>query len=129
MAETKASNGVSGNNKKRVSAAVEEVPMDVINEHVVKFTGGNELYVDYVGFEPTTERITTQEDGTGSGSDTASASKPAKAGDYTMVDASGSKPLSDVLKACVILKAKKTKTKTKDTSAKEEEQNVDDVQK
>lgn len=128
MAKTKASNGVSGNNKKKVSASVEEVPMDEINKHVVKFTGGNELYVDYVGFEPTTERITTQDEGTGSGSDTASASKPAKAGDYTRVDASGSKPLSDVLKACVILKAKKTKTKTKET-AKEEEKNVDDAQK
>ncbi len=128
MAETKASNGVSGNNKKRVSAAVEEVPMDEINKHVVKFTGGNELYVDYVGFEPTTERITTQEDGTGSSSDTAAAAKPAKAGDFTRVDGSGSKPLSDVLKACVILKAKKTKTKAKDVE-KEEEPNIDDAQK
>lgn len=128
MAETKASNGVSGNNKKRVSAAVEEVPMDEINQHVVKFTGGNELYVDYVGFEPTAERITTQEEGSGSGAEGTAAAKPAKAGDFTRVDGSGSKPLSDVLKACVILKAKKTKTKTKDVE-KEEEPNIDDAQK
>lgn len=127
MGETKASNGVSANKKKKVNAGIEEVSMEVINEHVVKFTGGNELYVDYVGFEPTPERITTQED-SGNNGDTASASKPAKAGDYTKVDASGSKPLSDVLKACVILKAKKTKTKTKDAK-KEEEQNIDDAQK